>query len=723
MPRSAKAPTIERHATTRLSASSPPSLSSLKTKPTPRAASLAWLDRPAGTWLAALLLIGAGLLAYANTFSVPLLLDDPFAISENPSIRQLWPLGPVLSPPITLPTGGRPLLNLSFAANYAVGQASVAGYHAVNLAIHLLAGLALFGVLRRTFALPALRGRFAPHGPLLALVIAALWLLHPLQTAAVTYLSQRAESLMGLCYLATLYCVIRSCRLPPQNPSLHPPARPGETGPGQISAASSAFSSSSSAAPSSSAWRWSIAAVAICACGMATKEVMATAPLAVLLYDRCFLAGSFRTALRARRPLYLGLAATWPLLAALVITSRLQDRDIGYGGHFTAWTYLVTESRVVLDYLRLSLWPSPLVFDYGPVGLTPGPARAVVSFALLAAFFGASLAGLVRGRTWGFVGLWFFLILAPTSTLIPIKFQPMAESRLYLPLAGVLTALVLGAYLALSRRVIVFAGTAALALLGGFATFQRNTTYATELSLWTDTLAQHPTSSRAHNSFATAILADSARWPEAIEHYEEALRLQPDYPEAESNLANLLSVLPGRLADSLIHHEHAIRAQPRVAGVYNNYGNALARVPGREAEAIPQFETALRLDPNFGAAHASLADLLRATPGRRAEAIAHFEAALRTQPNNAVTQNNFANALRATPDGLPAALPHYEAALRLRPSFFEARYNYGLTLLQLNRLAEARPQLQAALQLRPDFDPARQILSRLDALESARPRP
>src|SRR5436309_10616039 len=107
------------------------------------------------------LVVAAGLLAYANSFDVPFVFDEQGAILENESIRRLWPLSIPLSPPRAdgITTEGRPLLNLSFAVNYAFGQLDPRGYHVVNLAIHLLAGLALIGVLRRSLRSPVLRAR------------------------------------------------------------------------------------------------------------------------------------------------------------------------------------------------------------------------------------------------------------------------------------------------------------------------------------------------------------------------------------------------------------------------------------------------------------------------------------------------------------------------------------------------------------------------------------
>jgi hypothetical protein len=167
----------------------------------------------------------AALAVYYNSFSGPFVLDDPLAITENPTIRHF---GSALSPPIDSTAGGRPVVNLTFVLNYALGGMNVWGYHAFNLLVHMLAGLTLFGIVRRTLLerptsnveYPTPKSNQSPHQirraifqglssadtTLQALAVAVIWIVHPLQTEAVTYISQRAESLMGLFYLLTLYC-------------------------------------------------------------------------------------------------------------------------------------------------------------------------------------------------------------------------------------------------------------------------------------------------------------------------------------------------------------------------------------------------------------------------------------------------------------------------------------------------------------------------------------
>ena len=152
--------------------------------------------------------------AYANGMSGPLVLDDMFSFGANESIRNLTDWRAVLWPPSPLPTSGRPILNLTFAVNHAVAGKSLAALHAVNVTIHGLAALVLFLTVRRVFCLPGLRERLGEAAGGLSAAVAMIWALHPIQTAAVTYVSQRAESLMGLFYLLTLYGFLRGVAAP-----------------------------------------------------------------------------------------------------------------------------------------------------------------------------------------------------------------------------------------------------------------------------------------------------------------------------------------------------------------------------------------------------------------------------------------------------------------------------------------------------------------------------
>src|SRR6185436_20424638 len=149
--------------------------------------------------LAVLLIAAAGVVAYANTLANPFIFDDEFAIVRNQSIRDPGDLGAVFSPPVESPTAGRPLANLSFALNYAAGGDAVRGYHVVNIAFHVVCGWLLFGIVRRTFGTD-----------LFAFSIALLWTVHPLNSEAVTYVTERTESMMACAFFLALYASIRA---------------------------------------------------------------------------------------------------------------------------------------------------------------------------------------------------------------------------------------------------------------------------------------------------------------------------------------------------------------------------------------------------------------------------------------------------------------------------------------------------------------------------------
>jgi hypothetical protein len=242
--------------------------------------------------------------------------------------------------------------------------------------------------------------------------------------------------------------------------------------------------------------RWLGLSVIACVCGMATKQIMVTAPVLVLLYDRAFVSGSFGSALANRRWYYASLAATWLLLGFLMHQSSLAAVSVGLQTDVSWPTYGLTELRVVTGYLKLALWPHPLVFDYGREILVTDP-LAVAPYALIiVALLTSVVIAWRRSPMAGFLGCWFFLILAPTSTVVPIAAQPMAESRMYLPLAAVIVLVALWSYTLARRRVFVISGIVVVGL--GLLAFQRNCDYRSELSIWEDTVARNPHTSRGH---------------------------------------------------------------------------------------------------------------------------------------------------------------------------------------------------------------------------------
>jgi len=583
-------------------------------------------------WRAAII-VAATLAAYHNSFSVPFVFDDVLAIVENPTLRQLWPPWGSFSPPSGqgLTVEGRPLLNVSFALNYALGGVSPQGYHVVNLVIHLFAALVLFGVVRRSLA--ALNYRPATA---VAFASALLWAVHPLQTESVTYVVQRTESLMGLFYLLTVYFFA------------HGAVRAAEP--------------NSAAPPRSTIWQ--TLAVLACALGMATKEVMVSAPLMVFLYDRTFVAGSFSAAWRQRRRFYLALASTWLLLGFLVLGAGNRGGTIGTSAGVTWWQYALCQSRAVIHYLQLALWPDPLIFDYGADFVTFGQIapHAVVLVALLA----LTAFGLWRRPPLGFLGAWFFVILAPTSSVVGGTRQMLAEHRMYLSLSAVIVLVLLGAYAWLGRR----AGWCfvALAVTLGATTIRRNHDYRTELALYEDTAAKRPGNAYAHYNLGKA-LAEAGRLDEAIAHDQSAIRLRPDLAAAHFNLANALTAA-GRLPEAAASYEEALRLQPGYASAHYNFGNLLLG-RGEKAGALEHFQAAVVLDPHYIEARTNLGGVALEL-GRLEEAQIQLEHVAQALPDSVEAHFGLGNVFLLRERWTDAAR-EFETVLRLRPDLALAR--------------------------------------------------
>jgi Flp pilus assembly protein TadD len=597
--------------------------------------------------LALAILTLAAVAAYQNSFAGTFVLDDMSWIDANTNIRQLWPIWPVLSPANAQSVGGRPVVSLTLAINYALGGMDVWGYHAVNLIIHVLASWALFGVVRRTLLLPEMCERFGSAAALLALVGALLWMLHPLETEAVTYVIQRTEALAGLFYLLVLYGVIRG-------------------------------------ATSSRSTFWYIAAAAACLLGMATKETMATAPLVVLLYDRTFLAGSFHEALRRRYGLYAALAAAWGVLAVLLVSTGFYGGTAGFAVQkFTWWSYLLTQPGVIVHYLQLAFWPVGLCFDYGwspahNLGEILLPGIVVVGLLLLTVW------ALVKRPAWGFLGACFFVVLAPSSSFVPIK-DAAFEHRMYLALAAVIVAVVVGSWSAgqwlVGRGIIrqsalwisggILATLAAVAL--GILTFQRNADYRSTLSIWEDTVVKAPGNDRAHYNLGMA-LTSNGKMDEAVAQYQKAVEIRPSH-ELAQNALGLALARNGKFDEAIAHYQQALESKPDFPEAHYNLGLALAR-RRRLDEAVVHFEEALEIRPDYGEAHNDLGVTL-AKQGQIDDAIDHFQAAVDLMPEHAGAHDNLGIGL-AQRGRMDEAIIQFRKALELDPDFADARRNLDL---------------------------------------------
>jgi protein O-mannosyl-transferase len=580
--------------------------------------------------LPVLLLCVAGIALYARSLPGPFVFDDVPAIVDNPHVRALWPLAEALAAPPQSSVSGRPLVSLSFALSYAAFGLDPRGWRALNVALHVGCALLLLGIARRTFArIP----RLAPDASALALAIALVWLVHPLVTEAVAYVTQRTELLMALAFLGCLYAALRG------------------------------FERESAG---ESPRTWFGVAIAAAWLGMAAKESMVAAAPVLLLYDRAFVSGTLAAALRRHRGLYAGVFGSWLGLAASLLAAP-RGATVGFGLPVSAWEYALTQIGVVAWYLRLAFWPAPLVIAHDwPIA--EGLGEVWPQLCLVALLLAGTAVACVRRPKLGFLGAWLFLVLAPTSSFVPIVSELAAERRMYLALVALVAACALGLYSLLRSRVpgavlVALSACAALALAGVSA--QRLELYRSPLDLWSQVLEVYPTH-RLRDHIESAIgqeLAHQGRLAEGLPHFELAAQLRPGAAENWANLGRA-RLNQGAFAGAVDAFTRALALEPDAAAEHANLGLALVRM-GRWAEAEPELERALALDPANPTARKTLSRVLV----HRGEA--------------AVMQGQLSD-----------AVPLFQRAVELDRSFSAAQQDLGATLMRLQtepRAAQGPP--------------------------------
>jgi Flp pilus assembly protein TadD len=607
-----------------------------------------------GIWALGFFLAAVGFAVFWNSLPAPFTFDDDHAIVINEQIRHI---STSLSPTEQgSPLAGRPVVSLTFAINYALGGLNVRGYRLVNIAIHVVNALLLFAIAART-----LRVRGVANAPGLAFAIALIWMVHPLVTEPVDYVSQRTELMMATFFLATVYFGGSAVARHRSDDGTRPTYRADGT-------------------------RLTVSVIC-CALGMACKETMVVAPIIVLLYDRIFAFESFREVVRRRGGYYAALCATWLVLVVLLWSSPRGDSAGFMGASVSPWTYLLNQSAMIVRYLRLALWPRGLVLDYGePAHVTFGE---VAPYMLaVAALLAGTMVALVRNWPVGFLGAWFFLTLAPTSSIMPISTEVGAERRMYLPLMAMVALVVVAMSQALTGAARTFqvregrsadlegpsrwwmtAAVVVVALLS-IATIQRNAEYRSGLTLWQTVLDRWPPHARAHRNLAAELKLANRR-DEEIEHLRAAVK---DLPELRTVLGLELLAL-GRNAEAADELRIYLRDHPRDADAWSNLGNALDAFGSRD-EALDAFTRAVAINPDNGLSQRNLA-------------LQYLQS------------NDFNN-----------AVAHAREGVRLTPGDPEAHNLLGLSLIGQQKVDEAIAEFRASLRLQPTNNDAAGYLER-----------
>ncbi|MEM7166630.1 MAG: tetratricopeptide repeat protein [Planctomycetota bacterium] len=662
-------------------------------------------------FLIPVVLVIATFVAYSNSFRGPFILDDIAQILQRKDTHSFdWG--------VFSKRNRRAIGDATFALNGSAatwdgrtGHPDPFGYHVVNLLVHMLAGLALFGVIRRTLLLPAFATRYTKTASGFAGAVALLWLLHPLQTQSVTYIVQRYEALMGLFYLLTFYCSIRSWT-----------------------------------AAAVGRWLWLVAAVLACALGMWTKAVMVTAPVAIILFDIVFLAGGFSSGrlggvLKSRLPLYAGLFATLTILFQINLVSGVlypkytgprklrgggiaQAPTVGFGSETSSYDYAKTQPYVILRYLKLSVLPVGQSLDYKDLSPSDfGLPLVIATGAVILALLSVALAGLFRPRLiqggensvpW-FAGtlLLFFVFLAPTSSIVPIK-DLIFEHRMYLSLAPLLVLLVVGGHQLLLQFAKGWSPVGPLivvALALGATTYVRNLDYADEERLWQDVCEKRPRNWRAWSHLGNHYnMGGEKKAREAVAAYAKGLAVitaeEPDnLHDRASFMANLGTVFEyeNNLPKAIEWYEKAIATREDYAIAYMNLGNALMK-SGREEEALASYRKSLEFERRETPWLNYAASLGRV--GRSDEALAELNALVKRYSKSPAVRERLAKQLHRAKRHVEQeqhARKGVELSLPNSPARRGNLFQVGLALQMQGRLDDAIAVYYDVLKIRPDI--------------------
>jgi len=622
--------------------------------------------------------------------------DDDVYVTANAHVRSGLTLhGLVWAFTTNYAANWHPLTWLSHMLDWQLWGGRAGAHHLVNVLLHIANTLLLFGVLSR---MTASAWRSA--------LVAGLFALHPLHVESVAWVSERKDVLSTCFWLLSMWAYVRYAE------------QPGS--------------------------RRYLTALGLYALGLMAKPMVITLPFVLLLLDYWPLGRTpWTEALGSENvltPPSQLIREKLPFLALGAMSAVLTYWVQRSGGAVVPLVNVSMGTRIanaLLSYMRyvwMTFWPMKLAVFYPLHGGVP----LTTTLAAAAALLGITATVIWWGRRgpWFVTGwFWYLGTLVPVIGLVQVGAQSMADRYTYVPSIGLfimvcwcvqcramkwpiveeIALVAAGAALALcmvlSRLQVGYWKDSETLFRHALAVTQNNWVAHNNLGIalgragnrdeaideWEQALRIRPDYAEAHNNLGLA-LSDAGKLNESIGHYEQALALKPDLVEANYNLGVAL-LQTGKAQDAISHLEQVLRTKPDYADAHNNLGIALSQT-GKPAEAIEHYEQALRIRPDYAEAHNNLGFALSQI-GKNQEAIGQYEESLRINPDYAEAHNNLGLALSQV-GNFTNAIEHYEQALRIKPDYAEAHNNLGLALSQTGKPTEAIEHYKEALRLRPD---------------------
>jgi Tfp pilus assembly protein PilF len=598
-----------------------------------------------------LLIVLIGLIAYSNTFDVPFNFDDLEQIKKNPQIQSLNNFASSLKDN-GFSLNRRFIGYLTFALNYHFGGLNVAGYHAVNLTIHITNAILVYFLVILTFKTPyftpkrqAIAGKgkkknrkkdpisnpvrptkaqkqdydVQPAIPekkvaLIAMFSALLFVSHPIQTQAVTYIVQRFTSLTAFFYLLSLVFYIKA-------------GLAGQWGRGKEDSPGAKGKMHANLPLTMTYYILSLISTVL---AMHTKEISFTLPIVIICYEFFF----FKTPWKKKLLFLLPIILTLSIIPLSIMDSEKPLGDIlsdlsektRVQTKISRGDYLLTQIRVITTYIGLLFFPVNQNLDYDyPIYHSFFSPSIFFSFLFLLALFGSAIFLFYLSRMQiitqeslrthtplplahcliSFGILWFFIALSIESSIIPIA-DVIFEHRVYLPSVGAFIAITTSIFFLTDKfkskwekieRVVIPAFFVIILILSG-ATFARNMVWQDEVTLWEDVIKKSPEKSRGYNDLGYFTL-EKGLIDKAIGYFQVALRLRYNNADAHNNLA-VASYNKGWIDRAIIHFQIALRLsklKADIASAHHNLGIAYSQ-KGMLDDALRELEAALKIDPN-----------------------------------------------------------------------------------------------------------------------------
>jgi tetratricopeptide (TPR) repeat protein len=587
--------------------------------------------------------------------------DDPDYVTENLHVREgLSASGVGWAFQSTEYANWLPLTRLSHMLDTELYGLQSGRHHLTSVAIHAITTLLLFALLLK------ITGDRWPSA-----FVAFLFGLHPLHVESVAWIAERKDVLSGFFYILAIWSYVLYVERP---------------GPIRYAAILILF-----------------------ACGIMAKPMIVTLPFVALLLDVWPLSRFSKKTVIEKIPLFALSAASAAIayvvqqrggavntLAEIPFSLRVENAAVVYG------TYIVQ-----------FFWPARLAVFYPFPSAVPtwewiGAAVALVAVTVTA----------LRSRPVAVGWLWYLGTLIPVIGLVKIGLQSHADRYTYIPLIGLSIAIAWGGLAIVKRYPWLTIPTAIWACALCAVTFVQASTWRNSTTLFEHALAVTDGNYIAHNNLGVA-LRHTGRRSDAFAHFEEALKLRPQYPEAQTNLGEAL-LAEGRVDEAIPHIEEALRLDPSLPEAHINLGSVRNK-QGRPDLAEAEYRTALQLKPFSAEAQDGLGVVLAET-NRREEALKHALEAIALDPEDADSHYNLGRLYGLT-GRLDEAIDQFRESVRLEPASAEAHFNLGTAYAQKDQMKEAAAEFQAAVRSKPDYASAHfnlgSALARLDRYDGA----